>query len=87
VRSKRPAFVLNELAVALVVLTMLGGLLFHTVQRVCAASERTRSQQRAERAAGKSPAARPKTVRTRPGVRRSMLVSITKANHPFAKDR
>lgn len=81
-RTKRPAFVLNELAVALVVLTILGGLLCHTVQRVYAASERTRSQQRIERATGTSPAAR-QTAGTRPAAR----VSLTKANPPFAKDR
>lgn len=85
--TKRPAFVLNELAVALVVLAMLGGLLCHTVRRVCVASERTRSQQRIERTAGKNSTARPKAAATRPTARRSILVTLTGSHHPFAKDR
>ena len=78
-RSKRPAFVLNELAVALTVLVLLGGLLCHTVQRVCVASERTRSVQRLKQAARTRPAERPQG--------RGAPISLTKANHPFAKDR
>lgn len=47
---KHPAFALNELTAALVVIVGLSGLLLHTVQRVLVASEHTRCKNRVEQA-------------------------------------